>query len=173
MELIKPYPPHILRLWKLQKHYLLINLVFYQHWESDFPVRKETKTDGTILWKAHHAIYTSENLFAFHGNSELCIGFKFSVLLELSNKTIYNVTRLTTLLPADRVHLLSLSVAEAFINTQITAYYTYTQRRGHFILQLPSVELWFLHCNTQAAQKSHNRALLLILGNIPSFSAYK
>lgn len=92
---------------------------------------------------------------------------------ELSNKTIYNVTGLTAFPPADRVHLLSLSVAEAFINTQVTAYYTYTQRRGHFILQLPSVELWFLDCNTQAAQKSHNRALLFILGNVPSFLAYK
>lgn len=72
-----------------------------------------------------------------------------------------------------RVHLLSLSVAETFINTQITAYYTYTQRRGHFILQLPSVQLQFLDCNTQAAQKSHNRSPLLGTGDIPSVLVFK
>lgn len=42
-----------------------------------FPVRVENKTDGTTLWETHHAIYTSEKIFAFHGNSELSIGFKF------------------------------------------------------------------------------------------------
>lgn len=46
VDLIKLYLPHILRLAKLQEHYLLNNLASYQHGESDFmnmfPFRKRT-----------------------------------------------------------------------------------------------------------------------------------